>query len=103
MKSITTQKGAKSEQENISADFYGIRLTYRQTKTIIKFSGSESEVICMPRMGRPPLQDPKESRITVRFTSELFAKLEEYCKEQNLGRAEAVRIAVERMLSEKKN
>ncbi len=57
----------------------------------------------MPRMGRPPLQDPKDSRITIRFTGELFAKFEQYCKEHNLSRAEAIRIAVEQMLSEKKN
>lgn len=56
----------------------------------------------MPRTGRPPTQDPKSNRITVRFNTELFQKLDLYCKINGIERAEAVRIAVEKMLGNKK-
>lgn len=56
----------------------------------------------MPRTGRPPAHDPKSNRITVRLSTELFIKFEEYCKEKGLSMAEALRLAVEKMLGEKK-
>lgn len=56
----------------------------------------------MPRTGRPHSQNPKNSRVTVRLTEPLFQKLEDYCREHKLERAEAVRIAVERMLEKDK-
>lgn len=52
----------------------------------------------MPRTGRPPAQDPKNNRITVRFNTELYQKLDIYCKRAGIEKAEAVRIAVEKML-----
>ncbi len=54
----------------------------------------------MPRTGRPPAQDPKNNRITVRFNAELFQKLNIYCKSKGIEKAEAIRVAVEKMLDE---
>lgn len=56
----------------------------------------------MPQIGRPPAQDPKNNRITVRFNTELFQRLDFYCKINGIERAEAIRIAVEKMLGKEK-
>ena len=56
----------------------------------------------MSRTGRPPTQDPKSNRITVRFNTELYQKLDIYCKKAEIEKAEAVRIAVKKMLEQEK-
>lgn len=54
----------------------------------------------MSRTGRPPAQNPKNDRITIRFTREQIVRLDLFCQAHNLDRAEAIRIAVEKMLAQ---
>lgn len=52
------------------------------------------------RMGRPPTDNPKSERITVRLDSECSRILHEYCKKNEKDRAEAIRDGI-RKLKEK--
>lgn len=37
----------------------------------------------MPRMGRPPVEDPKRNKVTVRFSGEDYAMLESYADQHD--------------------
>lgn len=50
-----------------------------------------------PRMGRPPIDNPKSERITVRIDKEYSEILNEYCKKNKVDRAEAVREGIKRL------
>lgn len=50
-----------------------------------------------PRTGRPPIENPKSERITVRIDKEYSEILNEYCKEKKVDRAEAVREGIKRL------
>lgn len=50
-----------------------------------------------PRTGRPPIDNPKSERITVRIDKEHSEILNDYCKEKNVDRAEAVREGIKRL------
>ncbi len=50
-----------------------------------------------PRAGRPPIQNPKSERITVRIDKEHSKILDEYCEENKVDRAEAVREGIKRL------
>lgn len=50
-----------------------------------------------PRTGRPPIDNPKSERITVRLAKEHSEILDRYCKENNVERAEAVREGIKRL------
>ena len=51
------------------------------------------------KMGRPT-DSPKQTQIAVRFDEETLKILDDYCKKENVGRAEGTRRAV-RKLQEK--
>ncbi len=50
-----------------------------------------------PRTGRPPIENPKSERITVRLNKEHSEILNEYCEENDVDRAEAVREGIKRL------
>jgi hypothetical protein len=55
-----------------------------------------------PRTGRPLVGLRKDVDVKVRFDQETNKKLLEYCSENNITRAEAIRRAVNLLLSNKK-
>lgn len=50
-----------------------------------------------PRTGRPPIDNPKGKRITVRIDDETSNILNKYCKQENIERAEAVRKGIKKL------
>lgn len=50
-----------------------------------------------PRTGRPRIDNPKSERITVRLDKEHFEILSNYCKENHVERAEAIRQGIKRL------
>lgn len=54
------------------------------------------------KMGRPKAEKPKNESIKVRFDSELFGKLNNYCKNKDITRAEAIREGVKMLLETEK-
>lgn len=55
-----------------------------------------------PRTGRPPIENPKSERITVRLGKEESALLNAYCEQEKIDRAEAVRRGIKNLASELK-
>lgn len=45
------------------------------------------------KIGRPT-NDPKEIKLTVRVNKETNERLEQYCKENNITKVEAIRVAL---------
>lgn len=52
-----------------------------------------------PRTGRPT-DNPKKERITVRLDEKSSRILDSYCKQEIVGRAEAIRRGINRLESE---
>ena len=50
-----------------------------------------------PRTGRPKIVNPKSERITVRLGNEESNILNKYCEENQVERAEAVRIGIRKL------
>ncbi|HBE9553506.1 ribbon-helix-helix protein, CopG family [Clostridioides difficile] len=50
------------------------------------------------KMGRPVVGSPKVNDIKVRVDNETHEKLEEYCKKNNLTKAEAIRQGIHLLL-----
>lgn len=55
-----------------------------------------------PRTGRPKVDNPKNVDIKVRIDQDTNAKLLEYCKENEICRAEAIRQGINLILGTKK-
>ena len=53
-----------------------------------------------PRTGRPPIENPKSERITVRLGATESAILKSYCEQEKLERAEAIRRGIRKLESE---
>lgn len=53
-----------------------------------------------PRTGRPPIENPKSERITVRLGKEESEILNEYCAQEGTERAEAIRRGIKKLTSE---
>lgn len=53
-----------------------------------------------PRTGRPKSDNSKSERITVRLDSETSNTLKEYCNQENIEKAEAVRRGIGKLRSE---
>lgn len=53
-----------------------------------------------PRTGRPKSDNSKSERITVRLDSETSDTLKEYCEQENIEKAEAVRRGIGKLKSE---
>lgn len=46
------------------------------------------------KMGRPPIENPKSDRITVRLDNETSKHLQEYCRNESIDKAEAIRRGI---------
>lgn len=46
------------------------------------------------KMGRPPIENPKSNRVTVRFTEQEKKILDAYCEKYKKSRAEGVRDGI---------
>ncbi|HFD2049218.1 MAG: CopG family transcriptional regulator [Clostridium perfringens] len=55
------------------------------------------------KMGRPKAEKPKNESVKVRFDSELFEELNNYCKENNITKAKAIRNGIKLLLETGKN
>nr|DAJ14135.1 MAG TPA: Alginate and motility regulator [Podoviridae sp. ctJ6o53] len=55
-----------------------------------------------PKTGRPKVANPKEVRFSVRLDVETEAKLQKYCEEHGITRAEAIRTGIHLLLAKKK-
>lgn len=54
-----------------------------------------------PKTGRPKVDNPKSNRFSIRLDTVMLEKLDNYCKEHNIKRAEAIRKGIELLLSQK--
>ena len=52
----------------------------------------------MPRTGRPPVENPKNDRITVRFSAEQLSQLEAYADKYHLEKAQVLMKGFEELL-----
>jgi len=52
----------------------------------------------MAKMGRPKLEDPREYKLTVRFSKEQKARLEAYCEKFQLSKAQVLMKGFEELL-----
>ena len=52
----------------------------------------------MAKMGRPKLEDPREYKLTVRFSKEQKARLEAYCEKFGLSKAQVLMKGFEELL-----
>ena len=55
-----------------------------------------------PRTGRPKVDNPKNVEVKVRFEANVNQQLLSYCKRKSITRVEAIRQAVDLLLSEEK-
>lgn len=55
-----------------------------------------------PRTGRPKSDNPLNVDVKVRLDSATSEKLEEYCKEHNITRTEAIRRGIHLLLEQEK-
>jgi len=53
-----------------------------------------------PRIGRPPVENPMNERITVRLDRNSSEILKWYCEKENVDKAEAIRQGIQ-LLAEK--
>lgn len=51
-----------------------------------------------PKMGRPVVGNPKTNDIKVRIDDETLKKLEKYCEEKGITKAEAIRQGIHLLL-----
>ncbi len=55
-----------------------------------------------PRTGRPKLDDPKVNRTSVNLDRETLERLEAYCLEHQITKAEAIRQGIHMLLGKEK-
>ena len=55
-----------------------------------------------PRTGRPKSENPKANDVKVRIDNETARKLDIYCVEHDISRAEAIRQGIHLLLAQKK-
>ena len=55
-----------------------------------------------PRTGRPKAENPKSNDVKVRLDDETNTKLNNYCTEHGITRAEAIRRGIHMLLTEQK-
>lgn len=55
-----------------------------------------------PRTGRPKAEKPKDTDVKVRIDTETSKQLDDYCKENKITRAEAIRQGIHLLLAQKK-
>lgn len=55
-----------------------------------------------PRTGRPKVDEPKDIRFSIRIDNDTDQKLNIYCEENGITKAEAIRKGIHLLLSQKK-
>lgn len=50
-----------------------------------------------PRTGRPKIDNPKSERITVRLDNDSSQTLKEYCEQEKVEKAEAIRRGISKL------
>lgn len=55
-----------------------------------------------PRTGRPKVDEPKDIRFSIRIDDETSKKLDIYCEQNKMTKAEAIRKGIHLLLSQKK-
>lgn len=55
-----------------------------------------------PRTGRPKMDDPKTNRTSVNLDRETLERLETYCREKGITKAEAIRQGIHLLLAKEK-
>ncbi len=50
-----------------------------------------------PKIGRPPIENPKSERITVRLDDKSSEILNKYCEQEKIERAEGVRRGIKKL------
>lgn len=55
-----------------------------------------------PRTGRPKVDEPKDIRFSIRIDEDTNKKLDIYCEEHGITKAEAIRKGIHLLLSNKK-
>ena len=55
-----------------------------------------------PRTGRPKVDNPKKNDVKVRLDDETTKRLEIYCAEHNITKAEAIRQGIHLLLAKQK-
>ena len=55
-----------------------------------------------PRTGRPPIENPKSERVTVRLGDTERDILNNYCKQEKIERSEAIRRGINKLVAELK-
>ena len=64
---------------------------------------TESKVMILsPRTGRPKVDNPKQSRFSIRLDDERNTKLQQYCQAHNITKGEAIRQGIDLLLSKQK-
>lgn len=53
-----------------------------------------------PRTGRPKIENPKSERITVRLDNEYANILKQYCEQEKIEKAEAIRRGISKLKPE---
>ena len=56
----------------------------------------------MSPAGRPKVENPKQSRFSVRLDAETEKRLEKYCARHNITKGEAIRQGIHLLLSQEK-
>lgn len=54
-----------------------------------------------PRTGRPKAENPKNTDVKVRLDEQTAKKLEAYCQDNDITKAEAIRRGIHLLLSQK--
>lgn len=54
-----------------------------------------------PRTGRPKVEKPKTIEVKARIDEETNARLEKFCKENQMSRTDVVRMGIEKVLTKK--
>lgn len=55
-----------------------------------------------PRTGRPKVDEPKDIRFSIRIDDDTNKKLDSYCEEYRITKAEAIRQGIHLLLAQKK-
>ena len=50
-----------------------------------------------PRTGRPKIDNPKSERITIRLDDERVSTLQQYCEQEQIEKAEAIRRGIDKL------
>lgn len=54
-----------------------------------------------PRTGRPKVDEPKDIRFSIRINNDIDKKLDAYCEQNGITKAEAIRQGIYLLLSQK--